>query len=63
MMSAFELDAIFMEERMNKLSRLLNKKPLLWFVVLVVLFITAATVYAMLPAISLNSPTSFPVDI
>jgi hypothetical protein len=62
-MSVFELDAIFMEERMNKLSRLLNKKPLLWFVVLVVLFITAATVYAMLPAISLNSPTSFPVDI
>ncbi len=62
-MSVFELDVIFMEARMNKLSRLLNKKPLLWFVVLVVLFITAATVYAMLPAISLNSPTSFPVDI
>ena len=62
-MSAFELDAIFMEERMNKLSRMLNKKPLLWLGVLVILFITAATVYAMLPVISLNSPTSFPVDI
>ncbi|MGB3210551.1 MAG: hypothetical protein WBB19_07605 [Desulforhopalus sp.] len=48
---------------MNKLFVLLNKKPLLWLVVLVVLFITAVTVYAVLPAISLNSPTSFPVDI
>ncbi len=48
---------------MNKLSRMLNKKPLLWLGVLVILFITAATVYAMLPVISLNSPTSFPVDI
>jgi hypothetical protein len=29
----------------------------------VVLFITGATVYAVVPTISLNSPTSFPVDI
>ena len=63
MMSVFELDGIFMEEKMSKLSGLLSKKPLLWLVVLVVLLITAATVYAVLPAISLNSPTSFPVDI
>jgi len=48
---------------MNKLIRMLNKKKLLWLGLLVVFFITAATVYAMLPVISLNSPTSFPVDI
>jgi hypothetical protein len=40
-----------------------RKKPLLWLGILIALFITAATVYAVLPAISLNSPTSFPVDI
>jgi hypothetical protein len=40
-----------------------HQKPVLWLVVLVVLLITAVTVYAVLPAISLNSPTSFPVDI
>jgi type IV secretory pathway protease TraF len=48
---------------MSKLSRMLSNRPVLWLVVLVVLFATAATVYAVLPAISLNSPTSFPVDI
>ncbi len=48
---------------MIKLSRMVKNKKLLWLAVLVVLFITAATVYAMLPVISLNSPTSFPVDI
>ncbi len=62
-MSVFELDVIFMEETMSKLISMLRKKPLLSLVVLVVLLVTAATVYAVLPAISLNSPTSFPVDI
>jgi TRAP-type C4-dicarboxylate transport system permease large subunit len=52
-----------MEEKMNKLIRIIHKKPVLWLLILAVLFITAATVYAVLPAISLNSPTSFPVDI
>jgi flagellar basal body-associated protein FliL len=62
-MLVFELDAIYMEEKMSKLKGMLAKKPLLWLVILVVLLVTAATVYAVLPAISLNSPTSFPVDI
>jgi len=62
-MLVFGLDVIFMEAKMGKLSRVLTKKPVLWLAVLVVLFATAVTVYAVLPAISLNSPTSFPVDI
>ena len=60
---AFELDVIYMEEKMNKLIRIIHKKSVLWLLILAVIFITAATVYAVLPAISLNSPTSFPVDI
>jgi hypothetical protein len=48
---------------MNKLTRVFHKKPLFWLGVMVVLLVTAVTVYAVLPAISLNSPTSFPVDI
>jgi len=52
-----------MEEKMNKLIRIIHKEPVLWLLILAVFFITAATVYAVLPAISLNSPTSFPVDI
>ena len=52
-----------MGKKMNKLINKINKRPVLWLVVLVVLFATAATVYAVFPAISLNSPTSFPVDI
>jgi len=52
-----------MEGKMNKLIRVINKRWELWLLVLVVLFVTAATVYAVLPAISLDSPTSFPVDI
>jgi hypothetical protein len=35
----------------------------MWGLVLVVILLTAVTVYAVLPSISLNSPTSFPVDI
>ena len=48
---------------MNKLIRMLKNKPVLWLVLLITLLATAVTVYAELPAISLNSPTSFPVDI
>jgi hypothetical protein len=48
---------------MSKLNRMFHQRPVLWLVVLVVLLVTAVTVYAVLPAISLNSPTSFPVDI
>ncbi len=47
---------------MNKLRMLLSKKITLWFVVFAVLA-SVVTVYAVLPVISLNSPTSFPVDI
>jgi len=46
---------------MNK--KIINKKPMFWFVVVVILLVLAVTVYAVMPAISLNSPTSFPVDI
>jgi TRAP-type C4-dicarboxylate transport system permease large subunit len=52
-----------MEEKMNKLCRIIHKKPVVLLLVLVVLFVTVATVYGVLPTISLNSPTSFPVDI
>jgi hypothetical protein len=52
-----------MEEKMSKLKKLLNKRITQWIVVLAALFVTVATVYAVAPAISLNSPTSFPVDI
>ncbi len=48
---------------MSKLKQVLKKRIVLWLVVLIALFVTAATVYAVIPAISLNSPTSFPVDI
>ena len=62
-MWGFELVDIYMGEKISKLRRMLNKRQVLWLVVLAVLFFTAVTVYAMLPVISLNSPTSFPVDI
>jgi len=52
-----------MEEKMNKVSRMILRRPVVFFLVLAVLFVTAATVYGVLPTISLNSPTSFPVDI
>lgn len=48
---------------MSKLKQTLKKRIVLRLVVLAALFVTAATVYAVIPAISLNSPTSFPVDI
>lgn len=48
---------------MNRLRKKVKDRPLLFFVLLVVVFATAAAVYAALPAISLDSPTSFPVDI
>jgi len=59
----FESDVIYMEEKMNKVSRMIHARPLVFLLVLVVLFVTVATVYGVLPTISLNSPTSFPVDI
>lgn len=48
---------------MSNLKKLLHKRITQWALALVVLFITGATVYAVVPTISLNSPTSFPVDI
>jgi len=48
---------------MSKLKKLLNKRITQWIVVLATLLVTVATVYAVAPAISLNSSTSFPVDI
>ena len=63
MIWAFESDVIYMEEKMNKVSRMILRRPVVFFLVLAVLFVTAATVYGVLPTISLNSPTSFPVDI
>lgn len=62
MMWVFELAVIYMGVNMNKIKMLLSRKYVLWIVVIVILA-TAATVYAVLPVISLNSPTSFPVDI
>jgi hypothetical protein len=63
MISAFELDAIYMEEKMSNRNKIMEKKPLFWLVVIVAVFVAAATVYAILPVISLDSATSFPVDI
>lgn len=48
---------------MSNITRILSKRSVVWLAVLLVFCITAVTVYAVLPAISLNSPTSFPVDI
>ncbi len=63
MIWVFESDVIYMEEKMNKLSSMIHTRPLVFLLVLVVFFVTVATVYGVLPTISLNSPTSFPVDI
>jgi len=48
---------------MSNLSRMIQKRPMVWLVIAVILFAMVATAYAVLPEISLNSPTSFPVDI
>ena len=40
-----------------------NKKQVLWLILVAGLVLVAVTGYAVLPSISLNSPTSFPVDI
>lgn len=48
---------------MSKIRGLFVKKPQVWVLVLILLVLTVVTVYAIMPAISLNSPTSFPVDI
>lgn len=62
MMLGFELLVFYTVENMNKLKIILSKKYVLWIVMIAVLA-SAVTVYAVLPVISLNSPTSFPVDI
>ncbi|MFW2368363.1 MAG: hypothetical protein ACN4GW_18250 [Desulforhopalus sp.] len=48
---------------MSKFIEVFAGRPLMWGVALVVIFLTVATVYAIMPEISLNSATSFPVDI
>jgi len=62
MMLGFELLVFYTVENMNKLKMILSKKYVFWIVMIAVLA-SAVTVYAVLPVISLNSPTSFPVDI
>jgi TRAP-type C4-dicarboxylate transport system permease large subunit len=52
-----------MEEKMSKMIRMIPRRPVVFLVILAVFFVTAATVYGVLPVISLDSPTSFPVDI
>ena len=48
---------------MNILKNTFPKKTILWLSLFIVIFLAAATVYGLMPGISLNSPTSFPVDI
>jgi len=48
---------------MNKSKNGVKKRSVVWLLLLVFLTAAATTVYAILPEISLNSPTSFPVDI
>ncbi len=48
---------------MSKLKRSLYKKSTQWVLIVIIFLITVATVYAVVPIISLSSPTSFPVDI
>jgi hypothetical protein len=52
-----------MEEMMARLPDKMIPKAVLWLIIVAAVTITAVTVYAVLPTISLNSPTSFPVDI
>ena len=40
-----------------------HRKQALWLILVAGLVLAAASGYAVLPTISLNSPTSFPVDI
>jgi len=48
---------------MSKIKQMLKNKIALWLVFLMIFLIVTAAVYAVAPAISLNSATSFPVDI
>jgi hypothetical protein len=41
----------------------MKQKPILWISVVIIALCAAVIVQAALPAISLNSPASFPVDI
>ena len=47
----------------NNIRKAVPKKIFIRLAVVVLVILAAATVYAVLPSISLNSPTSFPVDI
>lgn len=47
----------------HKVSKKTGKKLIIWLAFVTIIVLAAATGYAVLPSISLNSPTSFPVDI
>ena len=53
MMSVFALPVISMEDKMIKIRGLLDKRSLLWTVVLIIVFLTVVTVYAIMPAFGL----------
>jgi len=48
---------------MSKLSKMLKKRYMVWVGVILIVLLTTISVYAVKLIISLNSPTSFPVDI
>ncbi len=48
---------------MKKKKQAVRRRWLFRFTIIFGFMLLAATVYAVLPTISLNSPTSFPVDI
>lgn len=48
---------------MNKFYLRHKKRYVVWLGILILVFVTAISVYAIKPTIGLNSPTSFPVDI
>ena len=48
---------------MNKLKQITKNRITQLVVLFLIFIVTVMTVYAVVPTISLNSPTSFPVDI
>ncbi len=48
---------------MSRLFKSIKKQYVVWIGVLFLVLVTVFSVYAIKPTISLNSPTSFPVDI
>ena len=52
-----------LKKKMPKAFIKKSRKQVLLLILIAGLVLAAATGYAVLPAISLNSPTSFPVDI